>query len=177
MIRLRNELKATQNKIEKLVTEIENGTSSSTVASRLAQREDELEHIKKQLQKEAMKQKHLDPRDVRQFLRLLRRGYKDNITYQKMLIHIFVDRIYLYDDHFVIYLKGANKRITINDHEAEIVEESLTDACSNNTDYGPPGKALKTLGFKAFFILIIDTEKWRFITILSLLRSVVMAGI
>ena len=55
-----------------------------------------------------------------------------------MLIHIFVDRIYLYDDHFVIYLKGANKRITINDHEAEIVEESLTDACSNNKENGPP---------------------------------------
>lgn len=101
-------------------------------------REDELESIKKQLQKETLKQKHLDPADVRSFLRLLRRGRTDNITYQKMLIHIFVDRIYLYDDHLVIYLKGTDKRITISDHEAGIVEESLTDKGSENEECGPP---------------------------------------
>ncbi len=140
LIRLRSELKNTQNKIEKLVTEIENGTSSSTIANRLAKREDELESIKKQLQKETLKQKHLDPADVRSFLRLLRRGRTDNITYQKMLIHIFVDRIYLYDDHLVIYLKGTDKRITISDHEAGIVEESLTDKGSENEECGPPTK-------------------------------------
>jgi hypothetical protein len=55
-----------------------------------------------------------------------------------MLIHIFVDRIYLYDDHLVIYLKGTDKRITISDHEAGIVEESLTDKGSENEECGPP---------------------------------------
>ncbi|MBQ6088280.1 MAG: hypothetical protein IJK95_01835 [Firmicutes bacterium] len=129
------------------------------IANRLAKREDELESIKKQLQKETLKQKHLDPADVRSFLRLLRRGRTDNITYQKMLIHIFVDRIYLYDDHLVIYLKGTDKRITISDHEAGIVEESLTDKGSENEECGPPGKALKTLRFKAFFVLEINAEK------------------
>jgi hypothetical protein len=57
-----------------------------------------------------------------------------------MLIHIFVDRIYLYDDHLVIYLKGTDKRITISDHEAGIVEESLTDKGSENEECGPPYK-------------------------------------
>ena len=76
-----------------------------------------------------------------------------------MLIHIFVDRIYLYDDHLVIYLKGTDKRITISDHEAGIVEESLTDKGSENEECGPPGKALKTLRFKAFFVLEINAEK------------------
>jgi hypothetical protein len=57
-----------------------------------------------------------------------------------MLIHIFVDRIYLYDDHLVIYLKGTDKRITISDHKAGIVEASLTDKGSENEECGPPYK-------------------------------------
>ena len=55
-----------------------------------------------------------------------------------MLIHIFADRIYLYDDHLVIYLKGTDKRITISDHKAGIVEGSLTDKGSENEESGPP---------------------------------------
>jgi len=46
--------------------------------------------------------------------------------------------MYLYDDHLVIYLKGTDKRITISDHEAGIVEESLTDKGSENEECGPP---------------------------------------
>jgi len=138
LIRLRSELKATQNKIEKIITEIENGMSSATLANRLIQREEELEFIKKQLKKETAKQKRLDPHDVRSFLRLLRRGRKEDIIYQKMLVHVFIDKIYLYDDHFVIYLKGADKRFSISDHEAGIVEEYLTDAGSNIKGCGPP---------------------------------------
>lgn len=138
LIRLKTEMKATQGKIEKLVTEIENGTTSPTIASRLAQREDELELIKKQLKKEITKQKHLEPADVRSFLRLLRRGRKEDILYQKMLVHVFIDKIYLYDDRFVIYLKGTDKRFSISEHEAGIVEESLTDTSSNIKDCCPP---------------------------------------
>ena len=68
-----------------------------------------------------------------------------------MLIHIFVDRIYLYDDHLVIYLKGTDKRITISDHEAGIVEESLTDKGSENEECGPPEKRQPL--WLSFFIL------------------------
>jgi len=46
--------------------------------------------------------------------------------------------MHLYDDHLVIYLKGTDKRITISDHEAGIVEESLTDKGSENEECGPP---------------------------------------
>lgn len=142
LIRLRSELKATQDKIEKLVTEIENGTSSSTVANRLAQREEELESIKKQLQKETLKQKHLNPADVRSFLRLLRRGRKEDLIYQKMLIHVFVDRIYLYDDHFTIYLKVLNNRMKVSEHEANIIDVSLLKNSSDTRNYGAPNKAV-----------------------------------
>ena len=55
-----------------------------------------------------------------------------------MLVHVFIDKIYLYDDHFVIYLKGADKRFSISDHEAGIVEEYLTDAGSDIKGCGPP---------------------------------------
>ena len=153
LIRLRSELKATQDKIEKLVTEIENGTSSSTVANRLAQREEELESIKKQLQKETLKQKHLNPADVRSFLRLLRRGRKEDLIYQKMLIHVFVDRIYLYDDHFTIYLKVLNNRMKVSEHEANIIDVSLLKNSSDTRNYGAPAKALKLTCSKAFSFL------------------------
>ena len=64
----------------------------------------------------------------------------DVLDYQKMLVHVFIDKIYLYDDHFVIYLKGADKRFSISDHEAGIVEEYLTDAGSDIKGCSPPYK-------------------------------------
>ena len=62
------------------------------------------------MKKEEAKQAKLDPAIIRDFLVMIRDGDFDNIQYQKMLVNTLIDRIYLYDDHFLIMLNYSGKK-------------------------------------------------------------------
>ena len=107
--RIQGEIKETKKKIETLIDQIESGTSSSNIAERLTKRESQLEDLMKQLRKEQAKQKPLDPQVIRNYLEMLRTRDLDDLEQQKMLIRAFVDRIYLYDDHFDLLLNSSSR--------------------------------------------------------------------
>ena len=122
LLRLRDEIKSTKDKIEKLLDQIESGVSSSNIVERLAKREEELEDLKKQLLREEAKQKRIEPEHAKAFLLSLRTGDEDNLIYQKMLVQAFIDRIYLYDDHFHILFKYTNRKGKAGKQEVHQVE-------------------------------------------------------
>ena len=138
IIRLKDEIKSVEKKIDKLIEQIEDGLASSRVTSRLAQREEELSHLEKCLKKEMAKQRIIDPGMVRDFMRKLRKGTYDTLQYQKMLVHIFVDRIYLYDDHFSILLNNNNRQAATSEKEAKIIEQYFTGVCSKTEECSVP---------------------------------------
>lgn len=140
IIRLKDEIKSVENKIDKLLTEIEEGLASTRVKSRLAQREEELNYLQHCLKKEMAKQRIIDPGMVRDFLRKLRRGKYDTLQYQKMLIRIFVDKIYLYEDHFTMFLNNNKKRANTSKAEAETIEEYFTGVGSNTSARSVPNR-------------------------------------
>ncbi len=142
IIGIRSEISDIEAKIERLIDQIEDG-SSVRLADRLKQREEELESLRKQLTREQAKQKHLDPEVVREFLEDLRDARLDNENYRKMLVRSFVDRIYLYDDHFRILFNNGSKRGKSSKREAAEVERYFDSLSSETTLYAPPSDLLK----------------------------------
>ena len=119
---LQAEIKDAEKKIERLIDQIESGTCSGRVADRLRRREDELERLKKSLRREIGKQKRIDPIFVRRFLKDIRDSEIDSLTYNQMLVNSFIDRIYLYDDHFRILLTHSGKDGKTSKGEAAAIE-------------------------------------------------------
>ncbi|MBO4235220.1 MAG: recombinase family protein [Firmicutes bacterium] len=124
IIRLQKEVKSVDLKIEKLLSQIEDGVTSERIIERLKKREDELQVLKKQLRLEETKQKILDTGIVRRFLKDLRKGNVESQNYRKTLVKIFVDKIYLYDDYFRIILSYSPGDKT-SDNESEDIERYL----------------------------------------------------
>ena len=133
IIRLRSEIKDIEKRIDKLITEIEDGLSSKRLTDRLTQRETELEVLKKSLKKEEAKQRIINPHTVWDFLHKLARGTIDTLKHQKMLINVFVDKIYLYDDHFTIYLNNSKKGTNTSKKEVELAEKYFFEPSSEST--------------------------------------------
>lgn len=140
IIRLKSEIKEMEKKIDKLITEIEDGLSSKRVADRLSQREFELEVLNKSLKKEETKQRIIQPHVVRTFMYKLARGTTDTLEYQKMLINVFVDKIYLYDDHFTIFFNNSKKGANTSKKEVETIEKYFFEPSSESTSCCVPNK-------------------------------------
>ena len=138
IIRLKDEIESLENKIDKLINEIEEGLGSSRVAKRLSKREEELEYLQKCLKHEEAKQCTIQPAMVRDFMRKLRRGTYDTLKYQKMLVHIFVDKIFLYDDHFTLLLNNNKKRANTSKAEVETIEEYFAGVSSDTEECSVP---------------------------------------
>ena len=144
LIRLRKDIKETETKIERLVDQIENGTANERVSERLNQREEELKLLNKRLSVEKAKQLHIDPDTVRMFLRSLRHDEHDEYGYMAKLIKLFVDKIYLYDDHFRILLNYSGNKGKTGKEAALEIEEYFDKKSSNTAHIGPPQASEKS---------------------------------
>ena len=125
LIRLRHEIKDTEGKIERMLDQIEEGNAPPRAIARVSQREEELKVLQRQLTIEQAKQVYIDPVHVRNFLRSMRDGDIKNMAYKKMLINVFVDKIYLYDDYFRLLLNFNGNKGKASKHEAREIERSL----------------------------------------------------
>ena len=140
-ISLREKIKSIESKIEVLLDQLEEGVNSARIVNRLKQREDELEELKKQLQKEQAKQRIIEPDLVRIFMRSIKIGSRDDLEYQKLLVNTLIDRIYLYDDHFDIFLNNSDRKGKVSDYEAADIEryfDNNPDSSSITLDSGTP---------------------------------------
>lgn len=63
----------------------------------------------------------------------MRNGDYDDLEYKKMLVRVFIDRIYLYDDHLHILLKNSAKMSKVTDENALVIEEYF-DNYGSTTD-------------------------------------------
>lgn len=147
--RLKKDIKATEDKIGRLIDQIENGTVSPMISDRLKDREEELETLKRQLKKENSKQVRLSPEMAKIFLHSLKNDDIKDAEYKRMLVRVFIDRIYLYDDKYHIMLKYTDKKTT--DRAAMEIERYFDGNSSDLVLYGPPAKNPLVKG--AFFVL------------------------
>lgn len=124
IIRLRKDIKATDQKIEKLLTKIEDGADSDRLIERLKQREQDLKTLKAQLKAEERKQRIMDTDIVRRILKEMQKVRIEEPQHRAMLVKVFIDKIYLYEDHFSIFLNYDSKDKLSHKDTADI-ERSL----------------------------------------------------
>ncbi len=86
------------------------------------------------------------------FLYKLKNGDINDIKYKKVLIHTFINKIYLYDNNMIIIFNTQDKEININIPNIEKINSSLKGNC------GQPkvkGRKLNFLPFTLYKLLII----------------------
>ena len=137
LIRIRSEINALEKKIDQLIDQVEAGVHSTHFAKRLEEREAELENLKKQETIEEHKHTKIDPKLTRNFLLSIRKGdFQRNIQYRKMLINVFIDKIYVYDDHLRV-LFHYDKRSPANSRQTKAIDKYFTEG-SEPKDDGVP---------------------------------------
>ena len=107
--------------------------------------------MQKCLKHEEAKQCTIEPAMVRDFMRKLRRGTYDTLEYQKMLVHIFVDKIFLYDDHFTLLLNNNKKRANTSKAEVETIEEYFAGVSSDTEECSVPIREPRNQMIPRFF--------------------------
>ena len=137
LVRLRAEIKAIEKKIDELIDQVEAGVHSPRFARRLEEREAELETLKKQKRIEEHKQRRIDPELARSFLYSMKNGnFQRSMEYRKMLINLFIDKVYVFDDHLRV-LFNYDKRSSASESQAKAIDKYFTEG-SEPKDNGVP---------------------------------------
>lgn len=102
------------NIISNLMKAIEAGENLDIINEKLTERRSELEEVKNKIAVEKMNFINLTKEDIKSFLLLIKNGNKNDIKYKKMLISIFVNKIYLYDDKLTIIFNVGSTPITVD---------------------------------------------------------------
>ena len=139
---LNNRLSETEDAIRNIMKAIEAGIITETTGARLRELEAEREDLKIEIEKEKIARPVISREQVIYFLERFKGGDVDDKEYQRQIIDMFVNKVFLYDDKIIITYNysGDNNEIT-----AEIVEEATEDAlsdavdgCSDKRPSGPP---------------------------------------
>ena len=88
-------------------------------------------------------------------MRKLRRGTYDTLEYQKMLVHIFVDKIFLYDDHFTLLLNNNKKRANTSKAEVETIEEYIAGVSSDTGECSVPITIRSAIWYSVLLYVVI----------------------
>lgn len=107
--------------------------------------------LNRQIEIESAAMPEINEAKIKFFLRALRNGDINDIKYQKCLINIFVNKIYLYDDRLTIIFNTSDEPVTINDLLLSDIE---ADAKLSEGLFikGPPPPIAFTLECESFFI-------------------------
>ncbi|MDE6580455.1 MAG: hypothetical protein K2K41_07980, partial [Ruminiclostridium sp.] len=104
--------------------------------------ENEHKELERQIAVEEEPFPTLSENSVRFFLTSLKKGNINDIKYRKMLIEIFVNKIYLYDDRVTITFNSGNEPVTVdNQLVSELEKQNKHGALQKGlyiTEDGPP---------------------------------------
>ena len=72
------------------------------------------------------------------FLKSLKHDDSDDLGYRGLLIKVFIDRIYLYDDHFRILLNYSGRKGKSSNKAAREIERYFDEKSSDKPPCSPP---------------------------------------
>ena len=105
------------------ILETDNKLLRENLCKKIEQLESEQKELKKEIAKETMPLPSLTEPKIKFFLNALKKGSITDIKYRKMLISIFVNKIYLYDDRLTITFNSGDDTVEINDRLLSELEE------------------------------------------------------
>ena len=86
--------------------------------------EEEHKEIQKQIDKEERLFLSLSESDIIFFLTSLKKGNINDIKYRKLLVNVFVNKIFLYDDRITITFNSGDEPVTLTDKLLSELEEN-----------------------------------------------------
>ena len=143
---LKNAVKNLDTAIENLWNSLERGENTEMITERINARTAEKEKLLIELAKEENKRTVLSEAQIAAFLDYVLKLPADDINKKRAIINIFVNAIYLYDDHLDIVFNASNqmmeaKNIPIDDIEAAFNGCSDTlHKCSSINNVAPPSE-------------------------------------
>lgn len=122
---LKKRLSEVEAAINNIMKAIEAGIITETTGARLRELESEREDLKLEIEKGKIARPVLNCEQVAYFLNRFKGGNIEDKEYQRQIIDMFVNKVFLYDDKIIITynFSGENNEIT-----AEVVEEAAAQA-------------------------------------------------
>jgi DNA invertase Pin-like site-specific DNA recombinase len=131
---IKKKLKANAAAVENLMIALEQGEHMELLSERITKKQAEKSELEKALAKEQMNSAEIDENEIKFFLNQLKAGKVDDIIYKRALIAIFINAVYLYDDHATIVFNASNKPVTLGYSLITEMEEKASndgmDQCS-----------------------------------------------
>ena len=144
--------------IENLWKGIEQGQSVDMLTERLHKRQAEKEKLETQLAIENNKKICLSEAQILAFLDYVCEMPFDDFNKRRAIINIFVQSIYLYDDHFTLIINASKKPLSIDNIPLDDIEEAFegenteTEVCSSLMTPAPPKRNPNHFDSGSFFI-------------------------
>lgn len=139
---LRKALKDNERKHENAINAIMESDIESVrkaLGTKIPVLEAEHEEIKKQIEAEERLFASISESDILFFLTSLKKGNINDIKYRKLLVNVFVNKIYLYDDKVTITFNSGDEPVTITDKLlSELDEHSKPSKGLSSKKDGPP---------------------------------------
>lgn len=139
---LRKALKDNERKHENTINAIMESDIESVrkaLGTKIPVLEAEHEEIKKQIETEERLFASISESDILFFLTSLKKGNINDIKYRKLLVNVFVNKIYLYDDKVTITFNSGDEPVTITDKLlSELDEHSKPSKGLSSKKDGPP---------------------------------------
>lgn len=149
---LNKEVKKLNQNIENLLIALDNGENADIISNRITDKRNALKKVKKQLEEEKEKIANLTEYEICFFLKELKNGNANSFKQRKLLVNLFVNKIYLYDKKMTIIFNVGKKKVTIN---TELIDEINTNL--NKTSslfFNNLGQPSKVATFKKLRVVI-----------------------
>ena len=141
---IKKSIKEADEAIENLWNAIEQGQSVDMLTERLNKRQAKKEELENQLSIEGHKRVYLNEAQVLDFLDYVCEMPFEDFEKRRAIINIFVNAVYLYDDHFTLLINASKKPISVEDIPLDDIEatfkgeDNQTDGCSQLANPVPP---------------------------------------
>ena len=151
--RLKNAIREAEHAIENLWRGIESGQGIEMLMDRINQRQAELEELKVQLTVEESKKVYLTEPQILAFLDHVSETAFEDVNKKRAIINIFVNCVYLYDDHYTLILNTGKKPVSKENIPFEDIKAALNTEnkpvsdCSSMSSSAPPTKTALLIHF------------------------------
>ena len=142
--------------IDNLLKALEMGVITKSTKERLEQLEGEKAELENQIALEKLKQPTLTEEFVRYWLERFRGIDTTNIAHRKLLIDVFLNTVYLYNDTVVITFNYKEDTETINFSDIEAALQACADGSGSKFDSSPKQSSLPSGGLLRFISLPWD---------------------
>lgn len=132
---LKSTIKKLDTAIENLWNSLERGENTEMITERINIRTAEKEKLQIELDKELNKCTILSETQILAFLDYIKNLPNDDINKKRTIINIFVNAVYLYDDHFDIVFNASNQMMEVKNIPIDDIEAAF-NGCSGAIHMG-----------------------------------------